>query len=336
MKKKLLFSLLALSPLFSGAQTLIGSWSFNGNANDNSGNGLNGTVYNATLTTGKAGVVNTAYHFNGTNAHIDVPYNSLLNLSNWTIQIAYQVDAFSSSTCQEENLLTRGTYLGSDFMLMSFNDDIYDGSCTTYSPNYNEFIAGPAGNITSTPYHVSFYLQTGVWYCHTVSYDGTYMKTYVNGTLTDSTLWSNQYNFSNSATVQPVLSFGYYPNGGTNYPYWFNGDIDYIKIWNGALSATQIVDSSFNVSVPTITNNTNNVSLYPNPGHSVVTISGNVTSASVDVQVINQLGQVMLTKHITTAGGHIEEQLSVADLPKGIYYVKLLGTGQSVLRLVIE
>jgi hypothetical protein len=51
---------LAALPLFAAAQVpsyvptngLVGWWPFNGNANDESGNGHNGTVTGATLTTG--------------------------------------------------------------------------------------------------------------------------------------------------------------------------------------------------------------------------------------------------------------------------------------------
>ena len=46
---------------------------FTGNALDGSGNGRNGTVINAGLTTGRTGTANTAYQFNGVNTRIEVP-----------------------------------------------------------------------------------------------------------------------------------------------------------------------------------------------------------------------------------------------------------------------
>ncbi|NDA99298.1 MAG: hypothetical protein EBY31_08875 [Flavobacteriia bacterium] len=42
------------------ANGLVGWWPFNGNANDESGNGNNGTVNGATLTTDRNGNVNSA------------------------------------------------------------------------------------------------------------------------------------------------------------------------------------------------------------------------------------------------------------------------------------
>ena len=46
---------------------LIAYWPFNGNANDESGNNINGTISGATSTTDRFGAANSAYSFNGTN-----------------------------------------------------------------------------------------------------------------------------------------------------------------------------------------------------------------------------------------------------------------------------
>jgi hypothetical protein len=52
---------------------LVSYYPFNGNANDESGNGHNGTVYGSTLTADRFGNLNSAFSFNGTAAdYIDV------------------------------------------------------------------------------------------------------------------------------------------------------------------------------------------------------------------------------------------------------------------------
>jgi hypothetical protein len=50
-------------PSYVPTNGLVGWWPFNGNANDESGNGNNGTVNGATLTTDRNGNSNTAYSF---------------------------------------------------------------------------------------------------------------------------------------------------------------------------------------------------------------------------------------------------------------------------------
>jgi hypothetical protein len=59
---------------------LIAYYPFTGNANDSSGNGINGTVYGATLAADRFGNSNSAYSFTKTNAnYISLPLLSSLN-----------------------------------------------------------------------------------------------------------------------------------------------------------------------------------------------------------------------------------------------------------------
>jgi len=60
---------------------LVAAWTFNGNANDSSPSGMNGTVVGATLTTGQNGQPNSAYSFNGTNNYISLASSAPLNFT---------------------------------------------------------------------------------------------------------------------------------------------------------------------------------------------------------------------------------------------------------------
>ena len=62
-------------------QGLIAHYPLNGNANDISGNNINGTVVNATLTTDRNGNLNSAYYFNGSNTYIELPFSNLYNFA---------------------------------------------------------------------------------------------------------------------------------------------------------------------------------------------------------------------------------------------------------------
>lgn len=69
-------------------QGLVAYYPFNGNANDESGNNLNGIVTRATLTTDRRGNTNNAYDFDFANAafgqqndEIYIPFNSILNIT---------------------------------------------------------------------------------------------------------------------------------------------------------------------------------------------------------------------------------------------------------------
>jgi len=72
--KKLVLSAVALAisnPINADLTTgLVAYYPFNGNANDASGNGNNGTVYSATLTADRFGNVNNIYSLNGIDGYI--------------------------------------------------------------------------------------------------------------------------------------------------------------------------------------------------------------------------------------------------------------------------
>jgi len=57
------------------ASCLVAYYPFDGNANDESGNGRTGTVYGATLTSDRFGTPNSAYDFNGVDNYIETPNN---------------------------------------------------------------------------------------------------------------------------------------------------------------------------------------------------------------------------------------------------------------------
>lgn len=63
---------MAQVPSYVPTNGLVGWWPFNGNANDESGNGNNGTVNGATLTNDRFGNANKAYNFDGVNDYIDI------------------------------------------------------------------------------------------------------------------------------------------------------------------------------------------------------------------------------------------------------------------------
>ena len=72
-------------PSYIPSDGLVVYYPFNGNANDASGNGNNGTVSGATLTANKDGDVNSAYSFDGDGDIITIPNNDNINYPQITI-----------------------------------------------------------------------------------------------------------------------------------------------------------------------------------------------------------------------------------------------------------
>ena len=91
MKKIIITTLVitALIGLSANAQIpqngLVAYYPFNGNANDESGNGNSGTVKGASLTTDRFGNSSSAFDFNGIDNMIEVPANNQFDFQNFTI-----------------------------------------------------------------------------------------------------------------------------------------------------------------------------------------------------------------------------------------------------------
>src|SRR5579862_6202583 len=76
---------------------LVAYYPFNGNAHDQSGNGNDGTVYGASLTTDRFGFLTNAYLFNGANDYIQVGDTPVLTMTNFLTISAWIKPGSSSS-----------------------------------------------------------------------------------------------------------------------------------------------------------------------------------------------------------------------------------------------
>ena len=204
---------------------LVSCFSFNGNANDSKGIN-NGTVIEAVLTTDRFGSPNKAYYFDGINDIIQTPGNGMNNadvsISLW----------FSKSS--EPAYLSYIFGIGSSNKVHSL---IATGiaSLSGYSA-YPDYV------------NVSSIISQNTWYHAVLTRSGTVLKLYLNSMLVAQTNISNSY----SASDVFITNIG----GGTyNNERYFNGKIDDVQYYKGALTADQIsylYTSQLNCDDPTI------------------------------------------------------------------------------------
>lgn len=252
MTARLLFLFTGIGLLFCASveaqltNGLIGHWNFNGNTNDISGNSLNGTATNVTFTTGKQGVANTAANFNG-NSYILVPYNSVMNLNQFTICALVQVKGYYSGACQTNYILTRGVEKASGHYALFLSDNAFDNaSCTAFDTSKHVFYSHMRNKTNFVSHSLWQYTPTIVsntWYCVVSTYDGTYNKIYVDGVLKASVqLPSGPLGTSQEGMTLGATRFGNYQS----FPYWFTGNIDDLRLYNRALTQLE-VDSFCNL-----------------------------------------------------------------------------------------
>ena len=227
MKKLILISLLSLFSLSTFAQIpnyvpangLVGWWPFNGNANDESGNGNNGTVNGATLTSDRFGNANKAYSFNGNN-FISVPHNSTFNMSQATWNVWVKKNSAS---------------LGNGMYIFGKRDNAqHHITFNEYLGNGNGSIGWAAGQATGG----GGGSIVGGWHMLTIVYN--------------QSIFSNNfvYYFDGIQIVTTTVNSFTFLNGDVrfgievNNPYWqgFNGFIDDALVYNRILSNCEIQD----------------------------------------------------------------------------------------------
>jgi hypothetical protein len=198
---------------------VMGFYPFNGNANDASTNGNNGVVNGATLTTDRFASSNRAYRFNGA-GWIQLPdaltpvAASELTLSVWVLADG------GPYTTQEKiiHLTPRIGECGLDLENGSWGFLVKLKNSQTYG------IANPM--ITNAWTHL-----VGVWK------QGQYIELWVNGSLVQSNAVPNYALYTQSFPLNSAMGIYDYTGG----PYWgFQGAIDDVRVYNRALSASEV------------------------------------------------------------------------------------------------
>jgi hypothetical protein len=205
-------------PSYVPTNGLVGWWPFNGNANDESGNGNNGIVTGATLTYDRFNNPNSSYHFsgNGTGNQIVVtnPVNLPLGNASRTISVW---------------LKTNSTYWGRNYF-------VYGG---VPSNLWALGIGTNGGGNINYLYPFGIQISNNQWINVVYNYDSitSSRKLFIDGSLVASDI------ISNINTSYGLLIFGRKHPLSFSYPgdeYIWLGELDDIGIWNRALTPCEI------------------------------------------------------------------------------------------------
>jgi hypothetical protein len=337
---------MAQVPNYVPTNGLVGWWPFNGNANDESGAGNNGTVNGATLTADRFGNVNKAYSFDGLDDFISVNGNSFNYDQNMNFSVSLWVNVPNS--CLDNNYC--GGFV-SNMGIQQMDNGLgfqigYDNS-NKIKLEYNTNL------VVQSPIH--FYSTSNINYNNWLNIVCVFdkvsdiVKIYFNGSL-ESTI--TKFWFSNSSINSNPLFFGKLRASD----YYFSGKLDDIGIWNRALTQQEITDL-YNANVcydyvtvtDTLVINTgitgynpitymNTLKIWPNPSNDHITIdAGNLATMngySIKIedahgqQVFqNAVNQQQFYVDITTWGGN------------GLYFVRIIdpqGNTVDIKKIVLQ
>ncbi|HTQ50900.1 MAG TPA: LamG domain-containing protein [Candidatus Acidoferrales bacterium] len=196
---------------------LVAYYPFNGDANDASGNGDNGTVNGAILTMDRNGITNSAYNFNGTNNYISFPTVPTAQVDNWTI----------SAWLKPGSTNQIGIAIGMGFDNGSTGNGYSLGIAEPVAMTPGNQMFSLFGGLGQVPggYH---FTDTNQWYQAVMLRSSGVLKFYLNGVQTPNT--------STSTPLTPA-AFRIGSNIGLRF---FNGVIDDVRIYNRALSSNEV------------------------------------------------------------------------------------------------
>jgi hypothetical protein len=291
-------------PSYVPTNGLVAWYPFNGNANDESGNGNNGTVNGATLTADRSGNANKAYSFNGNN--ISTSYSGISGNGARTISFWYNLSQNSSQT----DMATMLGYGGSGLAGGSWGCAIFQNQpLIDVSASYA--IYNSTANINS-------------WYFYCVTYDQSNgsnvlsIRLYINGILQTST--TKTYNTGiaiNTGKNSPITI------GSSNTPESnFFGKLDDIGIWNRALTQVEIT-KLFNSSTSNVMEANENIDLkvYPNPVSTQINLETNNSFLNYNYILTDLQGKTILLGKILNENTIIE----IGNLSKGMYLLNFGG-----------
>lgn len=205
---------------------LLGYWRFDEGTgtttNDASINGLNATLVNGAAWTNQVAPVaytEHALYFDGVDDYVDFASPSSLNITSAiTLEAWIKVRSFGNNEAIIDKLKDNSPQGGYNLSVMSskkvsFKMILGSGSFTLLS---------------------STTLDTGVWYLISATYDGSVAKIYLNGVLDNSA--------SDSSSIVSNTEKIYVGYDDYDTSRHFHGYIAEVKIWNTALTASEISD----------------------------------------------------------------------------------------------
>jgi trimeric autotransporter adhesin len=217
---------------------LVAYYPFNGNANDMSGNGNNGIVVGATLTSNQFGIGNSAYSFSSNSYIYATAPNLPLGNSPRTISGWIMLPALSSQYVSVVASWGYGDWNPADCTGAGFGlwIDVNGTSLSSW---------GSFNDVTG-----NYSFHTNIFYSVAVTYDGNGNVTlFVNGSIVTTKNVGGLNTFTNNYLLQFGKSTHMDTYGWNDY---LTGSLDNVRVYNRALSSTEVAQLYVLESAPVV------------------------------------------------------------------------------------
>ncbi|GLR17140.1 LamG-like jellyroll fold domain-containing protein [Portibacter lacus] len=283
---------------------IIADYPLAGNADDYSGNELNGNLVGVILTTGYDDTNNAAYFFNGTTHHVKVDSDPKLNFTEAiSVSLWFNPDQLPE---RESFLISHGSW-----------QNRWKASITP--ENRIRWTVKTASGVKDLDSKTQ--LVEDQFYHATLTFDGEYMMLYVDGTLESFVPMTGQI----KTTSLPLFLAQSLPD---EQAYNFRGILDEVKIFDFALTPEE---AKLLYETGVITSSTNAVSiqdlkidLNPNPVTDQLNVSMKDESNIDQVMIFNLHGKLILQEKVKLK--HIVIPFDAYQT--GIYFIQFRQDGQ--------
>ena len=281
---------------------------FKSNAQEASGTGINGRVYNSILTSDRKGNPGNAYLFDGSTAYIDLGNNELLRryqtdftIAAWVYLKSYSEDYRSAIVSNRDT-----NSIGSGFSIGGLLND----------PGKVKLEVQGGGNATAAI--SKSVLELNKWYfvAVTFTYNGgnnNSANIYINNNLETTSIVSDV-----QLPVSTPTFIGHEPSKLVSPLNHFNGIIDEVRIFNCVLSKEEISQYYFAGTLVTAVSSASykkDLYVFPNPATEEVTVNARQEGVYL---VMNQMGQIVKREILNESNGF---SINISSLPNGIYTI---------------
>jgi Concanavalin A-like lectin/glucanases superfamily/Secretion system C-terminal sorting domain len=281
---------------------LIAYYPFNGNANDSSGNNRHGTISgNPTFEAASRQaihLVGNSATYSSAGDHVLLPNINFNSMSAFTISMWVKDEELLNSS--SEAYIWYGEHVSGAIGITNF---------------YNELIFFVGTTMIRIPYNEA---DRGKFIKLSLIYDNQTMSAYKNNVLIGR---KTNVTFNIRDNTAAIARHWWIEANGTNGTSTrFKGSIDEVRIYNRALSYEELTNI---VDLPVL----GAIKLYPNPVNDWLTVT--YTSFIKQLSIVNELGQ---TVKIIEGSQKDPVKINVADLTKGLYFVRI--NGESMMKFI--
>ncbi len=295
-------------------------YSFDGNANDSSGNNYNGTAFGPTLAEDRFGNPDFAYYFDGTDDYLNFPNLDALKVP---LPVSFSFWIKYSGTTYQSQVVFNTSYEENHATSVVFNAQADTGNYVVNFADGQYFY----GASSRRSYVSNSAIVPDEWHHIVVIVNSeTGMKIFVDckeyGGVYSGTGGALAYSFQPGCIGRHDRSLSLPPD-------YFNGYIDDFRYWNRALTNANISELCGGPAELSVADHGsgNYFMVYPNPAENAIHFeSGNETIRSIFIY--NALGQQVFVQHNTLP-------VDVSRFSKGLYFVKVNADSFSEVKRVV-